>query len=221
MTTPDIFGHADRSLMILFNYMSHEFQNFAILPFDRLNILDVRERVNAMYKRMENVIVREYNDIAVKAYRDAAIEASLDDDDFLPYDFVWSVLKAYDPVSDFVYTREYTRKRDRMFESVIATELGNQEMRRNLKRGLDVLANQVRQYADNITVKARINAFKSAGIKYLRWVTEKDEKVCRECAPRDGVIYPINEFPILPAHWRCRCHPEIATEEEYLAQQAA
>ena len=221
MTTPDIFGHADRSLIILFNYMSHEFQNFTILPFDRLNILDVRERVNAMYKRMENVIVREYNDIAVKAYRDAAIEASLDDDDFLPYDFVWSVLKAYDPVSDFVYTREYMRKRDRMFESVIATELGNQEMRRNLKRGLDVLANQVRQYADNITVKARINAFKSAGIKYLRWVTEKDEKVCRECAPRDGVIYPINEFPILPAHWRCRCHPEIATEEEYLAQQAA
>lgn len=220
MTTPDIFGHADRSLIILFNYMSHEFQNFAILPFDRLNILDVRERVNAMYKRMENVIVREYNDIAVKAYRDAAIEASLDDD-FLPYDFVWSVLKAYDPVSDFVYTREYTRKRDRMFESVIATELGNQEMRRNLKRGLDVLANQVRQYADNITVKARINAFKSAGIKYLRWVTEKDEKVCKECAPRDGVIYPIDEFPILPAHWRCRCHPEIATEEEYLAQQAA
>ena len=62
MTTPDIFGHADRSLMILFNYMSREFQNFAILPFDRLNILDVRERVNAMYKRMNNVIVREYND---------------------------------------------------------------------------------------------------------------------------------------------------------------
>lgn len=207
--------------MILLNYMSHEFQNFAILPFDRLNILDVRERVNAMYKRMENIIVREYNDIALKAYRDAAIEASLDDDDFLPYDFVWSVLKAYDPVSDFVYTREYIRKRDRLFESVIATELGNQEMRKNLKRGLDVLANQVRQYADNITVKARIRAFKKAKVRYVRWVTEDDEKVCKTCKPRDNVIYRIEEFPALPAHWRCRCHPEIATEEEYLAQQAA
>lgn len=207
--------------MILLNYMSHEFQNFAILPFDRLNILDVRERVNAMYKRMENIIVREYNDIALKAYRDAAIEASLDDDDFLPYDFVWSVLKAYDPVSDFVYTREYIRKRDRLFESVIATELGNQEMRKNLKRGLDVLANQVRQYADNITVKARIRAFKKAKVRYVRWVTEDDEKVCKTCKPRDGVIYRIEDFPTLPAHWRCRCHPEIATEEEYLAQQAA
>lgn len=219
--TPDIFGHADRSLMILFNYMSSEFQRFAILPFDQLNILDCRKRVNEMYKRMETVIVREYEDIARKAYRDAAIDVSISDDGFDPYEFVWAMLKAYDPVSDFVYTREYTRKRDRMFESVIATDLGNQEMRKNLKRGLDVLANQVRQYADNITVRARITAFKAAGIRYLRWVTEKDEKVCKECAPRDGVIYPIDEFPILPAHWHCRCHPEIATEEEYLAQQAA
>lgn len=217
MTTPEIFGHADRSLMIMVNYMSREFQRFAILPFDRLNILDVRKRVNDMYERMDEVIMREYSAIARKAYRDAAIEASISDDDFDPYEFVWAMLKAYDPLSDFVYTREYTRKRDRMFESVIATELGNQEMRRNLRRGLDVLANQVRQYADNITVRARIRAFEKAGVRYVRWVTEKDEKVCKECAPRNNVIYPIDEFPMLPAHWHCRCHPEIATEAEYLA----
>lgn len=209
--------------MILLNYMSREFQNFAILPFDRLNILDVRERVNAMYKRMNNVIVREYNDIALKAYRDAAIETSTNDyEDFDPYEFVSAMLKAYDPLSDFVYTREYTRKRDRMFESVIATELGNQEMRRNLKRGLDVLANQVRQYADNITVRARITAFRHAGIRYVQWVTENDEKVCKTCKPRDGVIYPIGEIQsMIPAHWNCRCIIYPATEEEYLAQQAA
>ena len=209
MTTPDIFGHADRSLMILLNYMSHEFQNFAILPFDRLNILDVRERVNAMYKRMNNVIVREYNDIALKAYRDAAIEASTDDDDFDPYEFVSAILKAYDPLSDFVYTREYTRKRDRMFESVIATELGNQEMRRNLRRGLDVLANQIRQYADNITIGARLKAFKDAGVEYVRWVAEIDDKTCKECMARDREIYRLDEVRnMIPAHWRCRCHLE-------------
>ena len=220
--TPDIFGHADRSLMILFNYMSSEFQRFAILPFDQLNILDCRKRVNEMYKRMETVIVREYEDIARKAYRDAAIDVSISDDGFDPYEFVWAMLKAYDPVSDFVYTREYTRKRDRMFESVIATELGNQEMRKNLKRGLDVLANQVRQYADNITVGARITAFRHAGIRYVRWVTENDEKVCKTCKPRDGVIYPIGEIQsMIPAHWNCRCIIYPATEEEYLAQQAA
>ena len=209
MTTPDIFGYADRSLTILLNYMSGEFQRFAILPFDRLNILDVRERVNAMYKRMNNVIVREYYDIALKAYRDAAIEASTDDDDFDPYEFVSAMLKAYNPLSDFVYTREYTRKRDRMFESVIATELGNQEMRRNLKRGLDVLANQIRQYADNITICARLKAFKDAGVEYVRWVAEIDDKTCKECMARDGEIYRLDEVRnMIPAHWRCRCHLE-------------
>ena len=95
---------------------------------------------------------------------------------------------------------------------------GNQEMRKNLKRGLDVLANQVRQYADNITVGARITAFRNARIRYVRWVTEDDEKVCKVCEPRNGVIYQINDFPVLPAHCRCRCHPEPATEDEYLAQ---
>jgi SPP1 gp7 family putative phage head morphogenesis protein len=205
--------------MIMINYMSTEFQRFAILPFDRLNILDVRRRVNEMYKRMESIIVREYISIARKAYRDAARQLSIADDDFDPYEFVWAMLRDYDPVSDFVYTREYTRKRDRMFESVIATEQGNQEMRRNLKRGLDVLAKQVRQYADIITVKARIKAFEKAKVKYVRWMTEKDEKVCTICAPRDGVVYRIDDIPGIPAHWMCRCILFPASESDYLAQQ--
>ena len=214
----DIFRHADKSLMVIFNDMSKRFQRFSTtLGFDELNVLDTRKAVNAMYRRIDAVIQREYRKIAQAAYK----EAGGDEDDFDPHEFVTAMLRTYDPLSDFVYTREYTRKRDRLFEAVIATQTGNQEMRKVLKRNMDVLANQVRQYADNITVQARITAFKSAGVEYVRWVTEKDEKVCSVCNPRHKVVYRIDELPEIPAHWHCRCILIPATEEEYTAQQAA
>lgn len=214
----DIFRHADKSLMVILNDMSRRFQRFGTtLGFDELNVLDTRKAVNAMYKAIDALIQREYRKIALAAYK----EAGGDEDDFDPYEFVYAMLHAYDPLSDFVYTREWTRKRDRLFEAIISTQTGNQEMRKVLKRTLDVLANQVRQYGDNITVRARIKAFKDAGFQYVRWVTEDDEKVCSVCAPRNGVVYRIDELPEIPAHWHCRCILVPATEEEYREQQAA
>ena len=211
----DIFRHADASLMVMLNEMSREFQNLGTsIGFDRLNVAETRMRVNEMYNRMDAVIRREYRRIARKVYREACEEAHYRTDGFDETAFVDDVLRAYDAVSDFVYTREWIRKRDRLFESIVATERGNQEMRRNLKRGLDVLANQVRQYADNITAKARLLAFKRAGADVLVWITEKDEKVCSICAPRDEQFYPIEMLPDWPAHWHCRCRLDWVDMEE-------
>ena len=211
----DIFRHADKALMVMLNEMSREFQKLSTdIGFDELNVLETRKRVNAMYRRMDAYIQQRYRDVARNAYRDACEEAKYKTDGFDAFEFVYGVLHAYDPLSDFVYVREWTRKRDRLFESIIATERGNQEMRRNLKRGLDVLANQVRQYADNITAQARVLAFKRAGIDAVVWITEKDERVCSVCAPRDEHIYPIELLPEFPAHWRCRCNIQIVDMEE-------
>ena len=212
----DIFRHADRSLMVILNGMNREFQNLSTdIGFDEMNVMETRRRVNIMYARLDAMIRKEYRKIARKAYDDAMIDAG-----DVPYEsfdedaFVVGVLKAYDSVSDFVYDREWIRKRDRLFESIIATERGNQEMRKNLKRGLDVLANQVRQYADNITAKARVYAFKRAGADVLVWITEKDDRVCSVCAPRDEQFYPIELLPEYPAHWRCRCTVSFVDMEE-------
>ena len=211
--------------MVIFNDMAREFQILGTqLGFDELNVLGVRKQVNKLYQRLDKVIRAEFLRIAQRAYADAMYEAqktAADTDDFDALTFVMAMLRAYDPLSDFVYTREYLRKRDRLFESIIATQRGNQEMRKNLKRGLDVLANQVRQYADNITIGARLQAFSDAGVEYVRWVAEIDDRTCKECWDRDGRIYRIDEVPMIPSHYHCRCRIEKANEEEYLAQQAA
>lgn len=218
----DIFRHADRALMIMLNAMSREFQNLSTeIGFDEMNVMVTRKRVNAMYERMDRVIRREYRSVARKAYMDASAEAGVDGGTFDAEKFVAGMLRAYDPVSDFIYDREWIRKRDRLFESIIATERGNQEMRRNLKRGLDVLANQVRQYADNITAQARVTAFKRAGADVLVWITEDDEKVCKVCRPRHEQFYPIEMLPEWPAHWHCRCRLDLADMEERKRRKSA
>ena len=218
----DIFRHADRALMVMLNFMSREFQNLSTeIGFDEMNVMETRRRVNAMYERMDNVIRREYRSVARKSYMDAIAEAGVDGGAFDAERFVSMMLRAYDPVSDFIYDREWIRKRDRLFESIIATERGNQEMRKNLKRGLDVLANQVRQYADNITAPARVTAFKRAGADVLVWITEDDEKVCKVCRPRHEQFYPIEMLPEYPAHWHCRCRLDLADMEEWKRQKRA
>lgn len=218
----DIFRHADRALMVMLNSMSREFQDLSTeIGFDEMNVMETRKRVNAMYARMDRLIRREYRSVARKAYMDASAEAGTDGGAFDAEKFVSGMLKAYDPVSDFIYDREWIRKRDRLFESIIATERGNQEMRNNLKRGLDVLANQVRQYADNITAQARVTAFKQAGADVLVWITEDDEKVCKVCRPRHEQFYPIEMLPEWPAHWRCRCRLDLADMEEWKRRKSA
>ena len=202
----DIFRHADRSLMRIFNQMSREFQKLSSeIGFDELNVLETRKRVNTMYRQMDGFIRKEYEDVCRRSYRDACAEVRRRPDGFDPHEFVYAMLRAYDPLTDFVYMREWTRKRDRLFESIIATERGNQEMRKNLKRGLDVLANQVRQYADDITTDARIQAFEDAGLEYVRWKSENDEKTCKYCLENHDKVFRIDQLPPIPAHWRCRC----------------
>lgn len=211
----DIFRHADRALMVILGRMAREFQTLGTeIGFGEMNFMETRKRVNAMYERMDAMIRKEYRRVAFRTYRDASAEAGVDGGAFDAEGFVKGVLRAYDPVSDFIYDREWIRKRDRLFESIIATQRGNQEMRKNLKRGLDVLANQVRQYADNITAKARVYAFRNAGADVLVWITEKDEKVCSVCAPRDEQFYPIEMLPEYPAHWHCRCRLDWVDMEE-------
>jgi len=211
----DIFRHADRALSIIRRDLSGSFQALSgQLGFDELNVLETRSRVNAMYRALDERIRKRYVEIAEAAYMDALRETRKVRDDFDAYTFVNAMLTAFDPVSDFIYEREWTRKRDRLFESIIATQIGNQEMRGNLKRGMDVLYNQIRQYADNITSKARMEAFRRMDVRYVMWVSERDEKVCADCDTMDGTVFPIDEAPEIPAHWHCRCKYVPAVRKE-------
>ena len=42
-------------------------------------------------------------------------------------------------------------------------------------------------------------------IIWTRWATREDERVCPECGPLDGLVWPDDSGPSPPLHNNCRC----------------
>lgn len=202
MKTP--YRHGDKALKRLYTLMEHEFQNFStVLRFDEMNVMAVKKQVSRMYTRIQRVVKRELAEVAEKAYRDAEDEVKAPHKDFSGLVFLAALFGRYDPVTKYVYTREWVRKRDRLVESLMASR-GRQEVRQALRRALDQMGLQVRQYTDNVTDEARFQVFGLAGIEKVMWNTQRDSRVCGVCEERDGEIYKIEDVP--PKHYRCRCY---------------
>lgn len=202
MKTP--YNHADKALKVLNDTMGREFQNMSVsLRFDELNVIEVKKEVGAMYTRINRAVKRQFRMVARKVFEDTEKELGVAHTEFASGAFILALFKRYDPVTKYVYTSEWARKRDRLVESIMASD-GRHELRQALKRALDLMALQVRQYADNLTDEARHEVFVRAGVDEVKWNTQHDGKVCRECADRDGMIFPIDAVP--DKHYRCRCY---------------
>lgn len=117
--------------------------------------------------------------------------------------FLENILSKPDPITRYTYDTEILRKRDRAIEGINAVT-GSLKKQFELDKAMRFLNQMQQQYIDNVAYEAAIKAFKDAGVKYVRWVTQKDDKVCADCEAKDGKIYPITSVPPRP-HWRCRC----------------
>jgi len=60
-------------------------------------------------------------------------------------------------------------------------------------------------------------------LKGLRWVSELDRQTCPHCVPLDQRVFKIDDCPLSPLHWLCRCFTEPvfknAQLEKYLGEQ--
>jgi len=60
--------------------------------------------------------------------------------------------------------------------------------------------------------------YRQYGVKRGLWLTGRDERVCEQCAPLDGQLFPIDALPGggPPLHPQCRCMvaPDIAESED-------
>lgn len=117
--------------------------------------------------------------------------------------FLENILSNPDPITKYTYDTEVYRKRDRAIEAVNATT-GVQKKQAELDKAMRFLSQMFEQYIDNVAYEAALKAFKDAGIKYVKWITMADDRVCADCKARNGKIYPIDKLPP-KSHWRCRC----------------
>lgn len=180
-------------------------RKLAVLKFDELNVIKI---VKTLYRDLAADNKKAFTDLAIMAYEDAS-DRELDDeeDELMALWLMSEVLGKPNPVTGYIYSNEVERKRDRATESINASTKKRQEFQKALR----FWSRQTAEYCDIVTDEATLKAFKDSGVKKVRWATEKDDRVCPICGPRDGKVYDIDKVPVKP-HWGCRCWLEAVKE---------
>lgn len=156
----------------------------------------LRGVVNSTYDYLYKRSYQMYLGLAKYYYEKAEGKKKHPSDEWLQ-DF----LEDYDFLTGYQYDPEWDRKRARTFE--LAQSYRDENKTPDLKRPMTLLNQQVTEKSIEIVDAATIKAYKDQGVTKVKWVTQRDNKVCAECEERDGKIFNIDELP--DKHYNCRC----------------
>jgi len=106
--------------------------------------------------------------------------------------------------TDFVTLYRFNSETERKAYKLAETLEVSPNRSREIDKAMKYMSQQLAQYAINFTDYAVLKAYEDAGVEFVEWVSEKDERVCTECKAFDGMVYPIRAVPAKP-HWGCRC----------------
>ncbi len=202
------YAHADKQLVSLKKQISAEFHNTAnVMNFDELNVAQAKDLTKDLFDHLRTESKAGFQEIVRKAYYDAYIEAGGKADDYEvgAVGIIALLLGDYNRVTGYKYLSESRRKQERLMEGLLSAA-DREGARTALNRTAKLWFEQVRQYADFAVDEGRMEAFKDAGVKKVRWVAEKDEKTCADCKELDGQIFEIDAVPQIPLHRHCRCY---------------
>ena len=186
-------------------YLSKQYAKLfrQLTSFDELNVIDVSHKI---FDEAVILTEREVTRLVKTVYDSKREGGESSHEDALS--LVLTLMLAYNPVTKYIYRNEIDRKRSRFPEGVIASENPREEVALAARRM--IAANK--QFAEDATFEAVVQAYKDDGVEKVRWVTAEDDKRCRECKSRHGKIYYINSIPPKP-HRYCRCYIEKFEEE--------
>ena len=169
-----------------------------LTSFDELNVINVSHEI---YDEVLRLVELESTRLVKTIYNSYRESGSISTES--ANGFVLALMLAYNPVTKYVFKNELERKRARFAEGVIASDTPREEV--ELAKRLLVALN--RQFEDDVTFDTVIKAYEDDGVKEVRWITEIDDRRCKECAARHNKIYPIHIIPPKP-HRYCRCYVE-------------
>lgn len=210
MSPKSPYEKADKKLVPILARIKREFNRHRLRNFtghDELNILRIKKDTVNLYRRLDRLNRKFLLEIAQEVYNDIFEELGKQPDRL--FDMAWlnEILETTNEVTDYIYTNEVKRKRDRFFESLLVLTYGDYsdvDVLTLYKRARDLWSKQTEQYEINVVDYASRDAYRDLGYRSLRWNTQRDRKVCAECEERDGVVYPIGGIP--DSHYLCRCY---------------
>lgn len=195
---------ADKAIKDMNRRNMRAFDGLKTLKFDELNVL---RTVRKVYDDSVRIAKRRYQQIAEDAYVEALILAGMDRsnaeklaEESITEDWVLDMLEEYDALTLYSFVNEVERKKQRTAEAILAA----QDKVADVEKALRLWTLQVSQYADNSVLYATLDGYEKAGVKKVKWASEKDEKVCKVCDKLDGKIFLISKVPVKP-HYHCRC----------------
>lgn len=173
-----------------------------ICSFDEINQQEVLTVLRPAFSQMLTAAKRRYLRIIKRTYRSFGIILTGKE----ALTLLGALLHRADPITGYRFDSEFTRKRTRLIEEILATP-GEQSIRRKFAKALPIIFLMLWQYMDIAIDDSRQDAMRRNGVKRVRWITEEDERVCKICKDRQDKIYVIDLIPPKP-HYRCRCHTE-------------
>ena len=166
-----------------------------MMAMDELNVIQASRE---LYSKLDSSNQTAFLKLARARYKDITSEEG---EEFISLAWLMAILLAYNPVTEYIYENEVTRKRERYAESMIASA----NKLAVINRSMSLWMRQTEQFMVFVEDAAVLDGYKKNGIKQVRWVTQKDERTCPTCGPMNGKIYNINKVPPKPHH-NCRCY---------------
>ncbi len=174
------------------------------MGFDELNVLKQSQKLyENLYADCRSAWKELYRDRYIEMWLYLKDEKPDEDevDELLELEMSGLLYEA-NPVTKYILDAEVLRKRDRMWESLLASPTKTQKQLA-LDRAVRVWMQMAGWYTDFTSQDAELKAFEEAGITRVRRHEQNDDRVCALCRSLDGKIYQIDEIPVLE-HLRCR-----------------
>ena len=196
-----IYDYADKAIKDMNRRNLRAFDKLKLLKFDELNVLRM---VNRTYEESVRTARKRFLSIYLEAYLAAMEETGRkkpEPDDSIMDDWLLDMLEDYDIVTHYRFNEETERKKARTAEALVATKVDAREV----ERALRLWTLQVSTYADRSVHDGRMQAFKDAGVRKVRWCTEEDNRVCGDCNELEGKVFDLDKVPPRQ-HYGCRCY---------------
>ena len=208
----NLYGGADKAIKASNREILKLFGRLKLAKWDEISVVRL---VTEVYDQSVKTTKQRIYETAFDAYVVAMLEMKKPQREALGMakedinlDWVLAMLEEVDPVTMYAFMTETDRKKQRLIEALSVSPNRDEE----IDRAMRYWAMQVGQYIDNSVYMARNEAFSRAGVEFVRWVTQEDERVCDDCDELDGQIFAIEEVPP-PQHWRCRCYLRAYPEQ--------
>lgn len=194
MTMKSPYSKTDKTIAYLIKQYTKLFRR--VTSFDELNVISVSHEIYDEALKVTEQEVTRLVKVVYDSYRESEeIPASK------AHDMVMALITRNSPVTKYIYKNELERKRSRFAEGVISSDTPREEVER-AKRLLIALN---KQFADDATFDAVVQAYTDDGVKRVRWITAVDDRRCKECKAMHGKVFDIGNVPPKP-HLHCRCY---------------